>query len=229
MKKDKNELKKDRGVALVTVIVVVAFLSILSTMILYTSSNNFYMKSTDIKTKENFYTAETGLEEFRALLTKMYTKSFEEAYEETQINFIQLANGANRKSTFCNTLFTNFRNDWNTVTADETTFRNYMKTVMADEYVSAFDFTAGLPTLTLDFTKCRMKVSGVVYVYEDANKFVTKVHTDFWMDLPEYNWDYDRALQVFDAGEGNSDLPKNDPTDRFRMIDYVQYHGWTKE
>lgn len=61
-KKSYGKLNND-GAALVTVIVVITFISILATVILYSSGMNFAMKTTDIKTKVSFYDAETAMEQ----------------------------------------------------------------------------------------------------------------------------------------------------------------------
>lgn len=228
-RKNTKEFNKDRGFALVTVIVVVAFLSILSTMILYTSSNNSYMKSTDAKIKENFYEAETGLEQFRALLLQMYTDSFNKAYEKTQTEYLFRANGDDRKSNFAHALFDDFETQWNAAAVDDTTLKAFMMTQMGTGYVDSFDFTGGVPTLTIDYTKCRIEISGVKYVYEDSDHFVTKVNTDFWLILPDFDWGNNRSLTAFDGSDTEADLPKNNAEDRFRLINYVKYHNWTKE
>lgn len=229
-RKNTKEFNRDHGFALITVIVVVAFLSILSTMILYTSSNNSYMKSTDAKIKENFYEAETGLEDFRALILQMYTESFKKAYETTQSEYLLRANGDDRKNRFAHLLFEDFKSQWDAVAVDDTSLKNFMLTQMDSGYVNSFDFVSGgMPTLTIDYTKCRMELSGITYVYEDSDHFVTQVSTDYWIILPDFDWSNDRSLTAFDGSDTEADLPKNNAQDRFRLINYVKYHNWTKE
>ncbi|MDE6518408.1 MAG: hypothetical protein K2L18_11285, partial [Acetatifactor sp.] len=65
----KSKLNND-GSAIVTVLVVVAFITILATIMLYVSGMNFQMKVADYRTKESFYQAETPVEELRAQLVK---------------------------------------------------------------------------------------------------------------------------------------------------------------
>ena len=51
----------NRGSALLIVILVVGFLTILATTLLYISGMNFQIKQADYQNKKNFYTGETGL------------------------------------------------------------------------------------------------------------------------------------------------------------------------
>ena len=61
----RNKLN-NKGSALVTVVIVIAFITILATLILYLSVMNFQMKANDYRTKESFYGAEIPLEEIKS-------------------------------------------------------------------------------------------------------------------------------------------------------------------
>jgi len=62
-KKMKNQFKNDnRGSALIVCIIVLLFVSILATVILYMSGVNYRMKKTDYRTRVSFYDAESVLE-----------------------------------------------------------------------------------------------------------------------------------------------------------------------
>ena len=86
-KKSGEKKLNNSGSAIVTVIVVVAFISILATTILYVSGMNFYMKMTDLHTKESFYEAETALEEIKAFLMTEAAEAGREAYMDVVINY----------------------------------------------------------------------------------------------------------------------------------------------
>ena len=62
-KRLKGQLNK--GFSLFTVIIAVSFVMILGLLVIYISVSNFYMKVTDLKGKDSFYTAEQGLEEIK--------------------------------------------------------------------------------------------------------------------------------------------------------------------
>lgn len=59
----KKRKRNNAGSAIVTVLVVVTFITILATVLLYISGMNFQMKVTDYRTKESFYQAEVLAEE----------------------------------------------------------------------------------------------------------------------------------------------------------------------
>ncbi len=77
----------NKGAALIIAIVVVAFVSILTTILLYLATMNFQMKSTDYRTKVSFYGAETPLEEFRTLLVVDVSDAATEAYNAVMVKF----------------------------------------------------------------------------------------------------------------------------------------------
>ena len=61
MKKSQKILKDNRGVALITVMIAVAFISILASTLLYMSYSNFKMKVVNYESKVNFYETERDL------------------------------------------------------------------------------------------------------------------------------------------------------------------------
>lgn len=63
MKKTKD--KNNKGFSLITVILAVSFIGILGLLVLYLALSNFLMKTTDLRGKDSFYTAERALEEIR--------------------------------------------------------------------------------------------------------------------------------------------------------------------
>lgn len=70
----------NKGSAIVTVLVVVTFMTILATIMLYVSGSNFQMKTVDYRTKESFYYAEAQVEELRAQLVMDVQVAFTKAY-----------------------------------------------------------------------------------------------------------------------------------------------------
>ncbi len=56
-------LKKNKGVAMITIMITVAFLSIIATSLLYISSSNYAMKSANSRGKKNFYDTDAKLVE----------------------------------------------------------------------------------------------------------------------------------------------------------------------
>ena len=76
MKKKNNWLNDNRGAALVSIMIAVAFISILASSILYMSYSNFQMKVVNYQSKVNFYGTEKDMTEMStAILNKITTAS----------------------------------------------------------------------------------------------------------------------------------------------------------
>lgn len=76
----KIKQKNNQGFSLITVILAVSFIGILSMLMLYLAVSNFFMKTTDLKGKESFYTAERALEEIRTGLQQDMGDAMSKAY-----------------------------------------------------------------------------------------------------------------------------------------------------
>ena len=88
MRRLKNKLKlNNAGAALVTVIVVIAFVSVMVTVLLYSAGINYYMKTTDMRIKNNFYSTETALEQIRAALVDLAGDAYEESLNNCMVNY----------------------------------------------------------------------------------------------------------------------------------------------
>ena len=62
-----RKLQKDnRGSAIVLVIVVIAFIGMLLSMMMYMALYNYQMKAADFRAQNNFYSAEMAMDEIRA-------------------------------------------------------------------------------------------------------------------------------------------------------------------
>lgn len=75
--------RDDRGLSLFTVVIAVSFIGILGMLLLYIAVANFQMKTTDLRGKDSFYTAEQALEEIRTGLQEDVGKAMSKAYVTT--------------------------------------------------------------------------------------------------------------------------------------------------
>lgn len=73
---------KNRGSALILILITMFLIATLGLAILSVSMMNLEMKSVDSKAKENFYSAETALDEIEAGLEELITTQIKEAYTE---------------------------------------------------------------------------------------------------------------------------------------------------
>lgn len=91
----KNRTKTDstsnQGFSLFTVIVALAFIGILAMLSIYLSMANLRMKVTDMKHKDNFYTAEQALEEIRVGLQEDVGNAMAQAYTYVLENYSRIS------------------------------------------------------------------------------------------------------------------------------------------
>lgn len=117
MNKNKFGLKKlnNKGSALVVVVIVIAFITVLATLILYLSVMNFHMKGNDYNTKVSFYGAEVPLEELRLQMAVDMSYASEKAYYAVMEQYGNLIDGTgtSRKAEYVGELFTALENLWN--------------------------------------------------------------------------------------------------------------------
>ena len=95
------------GSTLVTVVVVVAFLSILATVMLYLSGQNYKTKLIDQKTKASFYEAEEVIELLKTRLVVDVAAASEPAFSRTSMDYIQ----SNDENIRADIYFENFKTE----------------------------------------------------------------------------------------------------------------------
>lgn len=83
----KNGYQDDRGSAMVMVIVIIAFIAILVSVLMFVSFSGYQMRAADRRTKDNFYTAETVLDEINVGLQGEISAALTKAYSEVMNNF----------------------------------------------------------------------------------------------------------------------------------------------
>lgn len=133
MKKRKLTKLNNRGAALVIAIIVVAFISILTTILLYLAVMNYQMKSTDYNTKVSFYGAETPLEELRTLIVIDVGVAAEKAYYDVLQEYGNYST-VERKDKYRELFFGEFEKIWKGRVYDETSTTWKWKDGMKDSF-----------------------------------------------------------------------------------------------
>lgn len=86
--KQRRKLHKDnRGSGLIMVLIMVAFLSILAAVLMFAAYGGYRMRMEDRQGKDNFYTAETVLDEINVGLQKEVSAALSKAYQEVMVNY----------------------------------------------------------------------------------------------------------------------------------------------
>lgn len=227
----KNGLKKfklnNEGSAIVTVIIVTLFLSILVTTFLYLSGMNFFMKATDRNIKENFYDAEVVLEDVKATLAVKVSEASDRAYNEVMKSYATLDHNT-RNSEYYMNFFNAFENEWNSnvaaylsantsaeeADAYESILKGWVQVLPEDAYT--LHCTGGLDVskksegyLIIRNVRLEYKQDGITTIIE----------TDFLISAP--------ALD-FGVDNGSDSATEKDRT-VVNMADCVQYLNWVRK
>lgn len=215
-----NRQLNNRGAALIMVIVVISFVSITATILLYMSAMNFYMKSTDKKTKESFYEGEAALEEIRGTLMSYASDAAKEAYFDVMADY-GTTDPADLQRRFNNLFITKFRVMWKPAsmdTNDPTQVLDYLKTMIDSKFSSCLtlDTAPGGSPCSYQYTEGTFKLMDVRLSYTDSAGYTTIITTDFVVQAPGINFSMDPAAEAASSGS-NIDL-----------VDYVTYNNYTK-
>lgn len=218
--------KNNSGSAIVTVLVIVAFVTILATAILYLALSNFRMKMTERKTEEIFYESETSLEEIKTNLTLFLSKSCEEAYIEILPVYAK-TDADTRKSLFLSNAVDKIETNWKDKTSYTIGDSDDVRRGKIKAYLeSCCNVKTGL---TVDFTgefdtthasEGYFLLTGVVveYVKDD---YYSKITTDFIINYPSIEFSLENDTSVTDpTTHGRTELD---------YTEYVQYMNWKKE
>lgn len=223
----------NRGTALIMVIVVIAFISIMATMLLYVAGSNFYRKTTDQKTKESFYESETALEEIRAQLAIEVSDAVRDAYTSVSINYAA-ADSATRYSLFQNEFFAVLEANWQEKTKDPynpmvpISPENVIRSLVSDPYKTSISLDPLVPnagTIELHAEEGYAILKGVVLQYTDIQGYTTIISTDYLISIPSLNWGVDNARTDWAPDAGVENLDRN----TVDMADCVQYYNWVKK
>jgi Tfp pilus assembly protein PilE len=77
----------NKGSAMVVVIIAMAFIGILASVLMYMSLLNYQMKANNLQAKDNFYSAETVLDEIRVHMEEQVSSSLGTAYTQILENY----------------------------------------------------------------------------------------------------------------------------------------------
>ena len=247
---EKSKIKKlnNKGSSLVVVIIVISFICILGTLLLYLSVMNYQMKSNDYKTRVSFYGAEEPLEELRVQLAVDMSSACEKAYMDVMTSYSSLLTEEMRSTEYIGSVFRQLEDIWNdrtgyvpggtpdwvaaikaalhdnsdyhVISGDSGTVECTDASCTCSYHIIVLDVS---DRLILDKNTGKATLQGIKVVYTE-NEFTSVVTTDFCMAVPEYDW----------SMEGNTNSVPGAGvivTDR-QKIDYeksVVYLNYTKQ
>lgn len=106
----KSLKQNNNGSALIVCIIILLFVSILATVILYMSGINYRMKRNELNTKVSFYSGEVYLERMQSNLVIPVSEAMGNAYRQTNTHFISLSNEEDRRADFYDNFNTELKN-----------------------------------------------------------------------------------------------------------------------
>jgi hypothetical protein len=225
----------NRGSAIVTVIVLVTFITVIGTTMLYIAGQNYQQKQTDYQNKNSFYQAEEALDCLKILLVQDAADAYKAAYADTSTNFIKLADVNARKNYYAEK-YTDYLNDeWDKRcsfdASDDDKKRNeklvkavrkYMTDNGVSESVAQCIYSVDGYSTAADSSDGALNefvIKGVRSKYTSGN-YTTFLYTDIAITIPEYE------VTVVENSTSDGTVLSEDKIVAF--TDYVVYMNWRK-
>ena len=226
----RERVKKDnRGSAIVTVMIVVSFLSVLITVLLYVSAMNYKTKQLEYLNSKSFYITETALEEIKSLLVEDVSKASKAAYETTMLKYASLSYSG-RMELYEQTFINEMEALWNARAAGGTNTEALQNcaALTGDTrgcIVSVGAWSSEFVDISGDSIKdAVVKLEQVVVSYTTADGYNTMIQTDFYIEAPGFDWGIDTSGTWTGANVDNQDNVRS----KINVEDYVVFRNWTK-
>lgn len=196
----RKHMKLDnRGSAIVTVIVVTLFISILATTMLFVSGRNYIMKQTDYQNKQSFYEAEKALDKLKELLVSDVDEAYEVAYKDMMRNYLQLGTDDAREKYYVDRFNEYLEEKWtDRATALAGDKLAAVRKFMEDEGISPdvtkliFETVETGKSDKVNFgtvsvsSRNSFVIQGVQAYYVDSKGFSSYIYTDIALTPPDY-------------------------------------------
>lgn len=216
----------NRGAALVSVLVVTTFITLIATTMLYVAAMNYQQKLTDYQNKQSFYGAEKALDELKSIMVKDVQMAYLEAYNKTAREFLLLKTSQARKEYFQDEFTAKLKNIWETrVAANGDDLVAAVKSVMTGVYAAEADCIYKVAdygiyeTATDTGTAQKFAIKGVQVKYTSGN-YTTFLYTDICLEPPQVDWSADSF--------STTTVTAPNERDTIAFTDYVSYINWRK-
>jgi hypothetical protein len=207
----------DKGSALVSVLVITAFITIIATVMLYISSQNYQQKQTDYQNKQSFYNAEKALDYLKACLVDDIQDAYKAAYSETMQNYISLQTSQERERYYQEAYIAKLQDIWDEREGDS--LEKVQSCMGSSELVSRIYKVEGIGTATDEEGNGAFVIKGVRAMYTD-DKYTTFLYTDICLEIPPYS-----STILETASESLDSESEREVID---LTDYVVYMNWRR-
>jgi hypothetical protein len=217
----------NRGSAIVTVLVVMTFITVLGTTMLYIAGQNYQQKQTDYQNKQSFYQAEEALDSLKALLVKDAADAYSKAYKDTSMNFLKLTSKDARMNYYKKTYTDYLTEVWDSRSADAGSggllkaVRDYMIREGVSETVAQCIYKVDGYSVAADASDGANEfvIRGVRAKYTSGN-YTTFLYTDIAITIPQYEMAVVEYSTTTDLASSEKRI--------VAFTDYVVYMNWRK-
>lgn len=217
----------NKGAALVSVLVVTTFITIIATTMLYMAAMNYQQKQTDYQNKQSFYGAEKALDELKSILVGDVQEAYVTAYNKTTRQFLVLKTAQARNEYFQDAFIHELNEKWETrVNLNSGDLAAAVRSIMTGAYASEADSIYRVldygvyETATSTGTAKKFALKGVQTKYT-SGAFTTFIYTDICLDPPQVDW----ADTYSSAGDTVTEAVERET---IAFTDYVFYVNWRK-
>lgn len=217
---DKREklYQDNKGSVMVMVIVIIAFIAILVSVLMFVSFSGYQMRAVDRRGKDNFYTAETVLDEINVGLQGEISGALSKAYNEVMNNFALYKSANARNKAFHEIYYKDLQERLRKSSAEENNYsveklRTYLSVgSLGDGDGTRTSFLSGTATYgaivesNLEYAtepeKYKMEIvnnsklllKDLKVSFVDENGYISIISTDIRINLPSVNFSQASAL-----------------------------------
>lgn len=222
------------GAAMVNMIIVVLFVTILATTLLYISGMNFQIKQTDYRNTVSFYQGETNLERFKEEFMVNTSDAALRAYNSTMREYVSLGTGGAREWQYYQYFIDEIKAEWDSKTGGD--WYTWLNGKMIGGSTLELDLsldTSGdgkLSTneiITVEADKGYVIIQNVKVTYTNPDGYTSIITTDFYVAAPPFNWDVDESNQS--TLTSDADKLAAMEKDEINISECVQYVEWQKQ
>lgn len=193
--------KSNKGAGLPSVIIAIAFIAILGSILLTITFTNYNMKQTNYKTKDSFYSAEQALDEINIGLQNVISKGVSDAYLEVLENYATY-DIDKKKDLMESVYFSSIWGDLEIIGSNHKQFdlnklRGYLnKTAWSGDLDTGYGaiITSENNNVMETYTDSGVVLKDIKIYYRDARGFVSVIHTDIRLALPDLEFSMDTVL-----------------------------------
>ncbi len=219
------------GAAMVTMIVVVLFVTILATTLLYVSGMNFQIKQTDYRNTKSFYSGETNLEKMKMQFTEDASDAALLAYDHTMAQYVALGDSTAREWTYYQKFTEEIEKEWDANSGGDWRSwlgSSYFLSTGATLTINATDTNGDGKLGTTEVVEfypdqgyCVVK--GIQVTYTNTNGYTSIITTDFYVEAPRMNWNVDASATAAPADASELEAQE------INVSECVEYVNWQKQ